>query len=141
MIYFYLAMCYITFMNSTGLVSGSVESHMNRGQRNVRKRIIKKLAPGATSQELRDLAIRLCNQYNYNPLESLIKLRTVGIEFDDPEKPGEKITVVAVDPELCFKIDKEILPYIMPKLKSLEVTGDFEGDLTVNINKFEIKGE
>lgn len=78
-------------------------------------------------------------KYNYDPLEALVRLRTMMVVMRDAKTgevmidpdTGEPAKVPLMGPHEAAQIDKELLKYLHPQKKSVELKGDAGGGQVV----------
>lgn len=86
------------------------------------------LTPG----EIRAAIHRVCQENNYDPFRELIEMATGTYPC---EVNGQIINMPICTVDQKIMIAKEIAPYLAPKLKNIEVTGEVDNKITFTIRK------
>lgn len=116
---------------------------------------VTKVRAGMTPAEMRQHIKDVCGKYDYDPLNELIALTRGGYDHLSRElrKIAAKKTTTKTDRETllktadlldhfgpdvkdCILIHKEILSYIAPKLRAMEVHQEVDANININITKF-----
>lgn len=128
---------------------------LTKRQKELRKDLMK-IRPGATPSEVRARIAELCQANNYDPVAELLLFVETSGEIlvkeildisnaikDDKlrerlAKIAEAIKHVGVggDSRDIIGIHKELLQYIAPKLRSMEVKGEIDADINITVTKF-----
>ena len=86
--------------------------------------------PGSISR--RSLTVgELCKKLKFNPVQELLELKNK--TFVSVDKEGNQVVVVGIEPSLYAKICLDLMPYIYPKLSSVQVTGNDGGPVGLNV--------
>ena len=112
---------------------------LTKRQKELRTKLMK-IRPGATPSEVRARIVELCAQHNYDPIAELIDMVRNGYEV---EANGKKVRV-PLDAKDVIGIHKEIIQYIAPKLRSVDVQAQVEANISISVTKFSgtpIEGE
>jgi len=98
----------------------------------LRKNLMK-IRPGATPSEVRARIAELCAQNDYDPVKELIEMVQKGqrIEMSDGT-----IKFIPLDPKDVISIHKEVLQYIAPKLRTIDVQASIEANISISVTKF-----
>ncbi len=95
------------------------------------KKLLKPEFQGSLSPyEIRARIQSLCKDNNYDPFLELIELAK---GFTEIEVNGEKVRIDKCTVDQKIAIAKEIAPYLAPKLKSMEITGQTDNSLTIEV--------
>ena len=128
---------------------------LTKRQKEVREKLLV-IDPGSTPSEVRARISELCQANGYDPVaELLLFVQTSGEVLvqeineiakavksvklrERLEKVAEAIKHVGVggDSRDIIGIHKEILQYIAPKLRSMEIKGDFDLNFNITVTKF-----
>jgi len=118
------------------------------------KKQLQQLRPGSTAAETRSMIKALCAEHGYNPIMELIEIidnskssakkeliNIAGSELVKSAKLREALLEVAekiIPPDVkdLISIHKEVLQYISPKLKAVEVRGKHDMNINITIQKF-----
>ena len=90
-----------------------------------------------TPQEVRAAIHALCEKHDYNPFEELIKLAKGTQEI---EIGGEIQILPLCSVEQKIHIAEALAPYLAPKLKNMEITGDVKQDYNITVRHFVVNG-
>ena len=87
---------------------------------------------GMTAKEVREHIFKLCEEMDYDPIRALISTVVEGYKVT---VDGREVNV-PIDPKEAIGIHNTLAAYIAPKIKSIEVSGEVNNTLNVNIIKF-----
>ena len=125
-----------------------------QGPSDLRQRLLA-IRSGATPTEMRERIISVCREAGYDPIAELIAVAQFeGNDLHDElmemaeKMPGKAraarlkeiaLMCKALGPDIkeAIGIHKEILKYLAPQLRSLDVSGQVDTDLNISIRTFE----
>lgn len=133
-------------------------STLTRKQREIRKELLA-LKPGASPSDYREHIIQLCIENDYDPIRELLVITRGGVArkmFDDMCEISSRIKIeddkdrlieiakailaCGADSKDTIGIHKEILQYVTPKLRSLDVSGEVKKDISIKITRYDEAG-
>ena len=105
---------------------------LSKRQSELRKNLMK-IRPGATPSEVRHRIAELCAQNDYDPVRELIEMVQKGhrIVMSDGS-----FKFIPLDPKDVISIHKEVLQYIAPKLRTIDVQASIEANINVTVTKY-----
>lgn len=128
---------------------------LNKRQLEMRKNLMK-IRPGATPAEVRSRIAEMCAENNYDPVQELLlfvqtsgevlahEIREIASVVRNKviskklENVANTIKHVGVggDSRDIIGIHKELLQYIAPKLRSMEVKGELDVNFNITVTKY-----
>lgn len=97
-----------------------MSKELSKSPRTLKAAVISCLEPGLTTSQLRDYVLQKCRERDYDPIDELIKLARNG-DISGRDR---------------VKIHSEMVQYLVPKLRSMDVKADVNMDINVNIVRF-----
>lgn len=107
-------------------------------QRDFRKSAMQELAEKALSpSEIRKRIAAIFASKNYDPLENLVEMVMARHPMKTPEgNPHPLAGQFVHDADFRKSVHLELLPYVAPKLKAVEVSGKLDAEIHIKVVKF-----
>ena len=123
---------YLTYCGKGGYCQG----RMKKDQLSVSQRgLVSAFKPGATQAELREHLGELCQRHGCDPVEGMMMLDRM---LMTGEGAPDWVSEVRADERLrtVAKLRTELVKYVYPMQRQVEVQGEVSGDITINVVKF-----
>lgn len=92
---------------------------------------------GATPAEMSERMRDLCNLNGYDPVYELLELIRVGYKVTIKDADGNEITEYQhLDPKDQIAIHKDMLKYIYPQLKAVDIQAHVDANISVTIKNY-----
>jgi hypothetical protein len=92
---------------------------------------------GATPSEMSERMRELCNINGYDPIFELMDMVRSGVKVQAKDSDGNTLTeFVPLDAKELIAIHKEMAKYIYPTLKSVDIQGQIDANVTVQVKQY-----
>lgn len=92
---------------------------------------------GATPSEMSERMRDLCNENGYDPVYEILELIRNGYKVKIKDSEGnELVTQEYLDPKDQIALHKEMLKYIYPQLKAVDIQGHIDANVTVTVKQY-----
>lgn len=92
---------------------------------------------GATPSEMSERMRDMCNINGYDPVFEIMELIRNGARVAVKDADGnEYIEYVPLDAKEQFAIHKEMMKYIYPQLKAVDIQGHIDANVTVTVKQY-----